>query len=132
MNDDPQQTASHETSDETVNDAHAVVASPISFFERYLSVWVFLCIAAGISFGQFFPSSFHFIASLEIANVNLVVGLLVWIMIIPMLMKIDFAALPLVRQHVRGIAVTLFVNWLVKPFSMAFFATVQTFLRRPK
>jgi ACR3 family arsenite transporter len=119
MNDDPQQTASHETSDETVNDAHAVVDSPISFFERYLSVWVFLCIAAGISFGQFFPSSFHFIASLEIANVNLVVGLLVWIMIIPMLMKIDFAALPLVRQHVRGIAVTLFVNWLVKPFSMA-------------
>ena len=119
MNDDPQQTALHATSDEIVTDTHADVASPISFFERYLSIWGFLCIAVGISFGQFFPSSFHFIASLEIANVNLVVGLLVWIMIIPMLMRIDFAALPLVKQHVRGIAVTLLVNWLVKPFSMA-------------
>ncbi len=99
--------------------AHEETINPISFFERYLSVWVFLCIVAGISLGQFFPSSFHFIASLEIAKVNLVVGLLVWIMIIPMLMKIDFATLPLVKRHVRGIGVTLFVNWLVKPFSMA-------------
>jgi len=113
MNDDPKQTALHETSTD------AELASPISFFERYLSIWVFLCIAVGISLGQFFPNSFHFIASLEIANVNLVVGLVVWIMIIPMLMKIDFAALPMVRRHVRGIGVTLFVNWLVKPFSMA-------------
>jgi len=113
MNDDPKQTALHETSTD------AELASPISFFERYLSIWVFLCIAAGISLGQFLPSSFHFIASLEIAKVNLVVGLLVWIMIIPMLMKIDFATLPMVRRHVRGIGVTLFVNWLVKPFSMA-------------
>ena len=86
MNDDQKQTALHETSDETVNDAQADMASSISFFERYLSIWVFLCIAVGISLGQFFPNSFHFIASLEIANVNLVVGLLVWIMIIPMLM----------------------------------------------
>ena len=91
----------------------------MSFFERYLSVWVFFCIVTGIALGQFFPQSFHFIASLEIAKVNLVVGLLVWIMIIPMLMKIDFASLPLVRRHIRGIGVTLFVNWLVKPFSMA-------------
>ena len=94
-------------------------SNSITFFERYLSAWVFLCIVAGISLGQFFPSSFHFIASLEIAKVNLVVGLLVWIMIIPMLMKIDFATLPLVKRHLRGIGVTLFVNWLVKPFSMA-------------
>ena len=91
----------------------------MSFFERYLSVWVFFCIVTGIALGQFFPQSFHLIASLEIAKVNLVVGLLVWIMIIPMLMKVDFASLPLVRRHIRGIGVTLFVNWLVKPFSMA-------------
>lgn len=91
----------------------------MSFFERYLSVWVFFCIVTGIALGQFFPQSFHLIASLEIAKVNLVVGLLVWIMIIPMLMKVDFASLPLVRRHMRGIGVTLFVNWLVKPFSMA-------------
>ncbi len=91
----------------------------LSFFERYLSLWVFICILVGISLGQFFPQSFHYIASLELANVNLVVGLLVWVMIIPMLIKIDFGSLPLVRQHVRGIGVTLFVNWLVKPFSMA-------------
>ena len=103
-----------------------LVASPdtsaplaMSFFERYLSVWVFFCIVTGIAIGQFFPQSFHLIASLEIAKVNLVVGLLVWIMIIPMLMKVDFASLPLVRRHIRGIGVTLFVNWLVKPFSMA-------------
>ena len=91
----------------------------LSFFERYLSLWVFICILAGITLGQFFPQSFHLIAALEIAKVNLVVGLLVWVMIIPMLIKIDFGSLPLVRQHVRGIGVTLFVNWLVKPFSMA-------------
>ena len=91
----------------------------LSFFERYLSLWVLVCIVAGITLGQFFPQSFHLIASLEIAKVNLVVGLLVWVMIIPMLIKIDFGSLPLVRQHVRGIGVTLFVNWLVKPFSMA-------------
>ena len=103
-----------------------LVASPdtsaplaMSFFERYLSLWVFFCIVTGIALGQFFPQSFHLIASLEIAKVNLVVGLLVWIMIIPMLMKVDFASLPLVRRHIRGIGVTLFVNWLVKPFSMA-------------
>ena len=91
----------------------------ISFFERHLSVWVFFCIVTGIALGQLFPYSFHFIAAVEIAKVNLIVGLLVWIMIIPMLMKIDFASLPEVRRHVRGIGVTLFVNWLVKPFSMA-------------
>lgn len=91
----------------------------LSFFERYLSLWVFICILTGITLGQIFPKSFHLIAALEIANVNLVVGLLVWVMIIPMLIKIDFGSLPLVRQHVRGIGVTLFVNWLVKPFSMA-------------
>ncbi len=104
----------------TLTDTAANQQVPVlSFFERYLSLWVFICILTGITLGQFFPQSFHYIASLELAKVNLVVGLLVWVMIIPMLIKIDFGSLPLVRQHVRGIGVTLFVNWLVKPFSMA-------------
>ena len=94
--------------------------TPMSVFERYLTVWVFLCIVAGITLGQFFPSVFQSIGSLEIAQVNLPVGLLIWVMIIPMLIKVDFGALSQVRQHVKGIGVTLFVNWLVKPFSMAF------------
>lgn len=91
----------------------------MSVFERYLTVWVFLCILAGIALGQFFPVVFQAIGSMEIAKVNLPVGLLIWIMIIPMLIKVDFGALHEVRQHVKGIGVTLFVNWLVKPFSMA-------------
>ena len=94
--------------------------APMSVFERYLTVWVFLCILAGIAAGQRLPGLFQAIGRLEVAHVNLPVGLLIWVMIIPMLMKVDFAALHEVRQHVRGIGVTLFVNWLVKPFSMAF------------
>jgi arsenite transporter len=94
--------------------------SAISFFERYLSVWVLLCIAVGIVLGQVFPLIFQAIGRMEFAQVNLPVGLLIWVMIIPMLVKVDFSALHEVRQHVRGIGVTLFVNWLVKPFSMAF------------
>ena len=89
-------------------------------FERYLSIWVFICIVAGIAFGQAMPGVFQAIGRMEIAQVNLPVGLLIWVMIIPMLVKVDFGALHEVRQHVRGIGVTLFVNWLVKPFSMAF------------
>lgn len=93
--------------------------APMSVFERYLTIWVFLCIIAGIGLGQFLPDVFKAIGRMEIAQVNLPVGLLIWIMIIPMLVKVDFGALHEVRQHVRGIGVTLFVNWLVKPFSMA-------------
>ncbi len=89
-------------------------------FERYLTLWVFLCIVAGIALGQLLPGVFQAVGRLEVARVNLPVGLLIWVMIIPMLVKVDFAALHEVRQHVRGIGVTLFVNWLVKPFSMAF------------
>ncbi|WP_444542813.1 ACR3 family arsenite efflux transporter [Iodobacter fluviatilis] len=96
-----------------------IAAAPMSFFERYLTIWVFLCIVVGISAGQLFPRVFHAIGKLEVAQVNLPVGLLIWVMIIPMLIKVDFTALHEVRQHVRGIGVTLFVNWLVKPFSMA-------------
>ncbi len=92
----------------------------MSIFERYLSLWVFLCIAAGIALGQFLPGLFQAVGRMEVAQVNLPVGLLIWVMIIPMLVKVDFGALHEVRQHLRGIGVTLFVNWLVKPFSMAF------------
>ena len=91
----------------------------MSVFERYLTVWVFLCIVAGIGLGQFLPAVFQAIGRMEVASVNLPVGLLIWVMIIPMLVKVDFGALHEVRQHLRGIGVTLFVNWLVKPFSMA-------------
>ena len=93
--------------------------APMSVFERYLTVWVCLCIVAGSALGQFFPNVFQAVGRMEIAQVNLPVGLLIWIMIIPMLVKVDFGALHEVRQHVKGIGVTLFVNWLVKPFSMA-------------
>jgi ACR3 family arsenite transporter len=93
--------------------------APMSVFERYLSLWVLLCIAAGVVLGQAFPTLFAAVGHLEVAQVNLPVGLLIWVMIIPMLVKVDFSALHEVRQHVRGIGVTLFVNWLVKPFSMA-------------
>ncbi|NTW50987.1 MAG: ACR3 family arsenite efflux transporter [Chlorobiaceae bacterium] len=92
----------------------------MSVFERYLTVWVFLCILIGIALGQFLPGLFQAIGRMEVAQVNLPVGLLIWVMIIPMLVKVDFGALHEVRQHVRGIGVTLVVNWLVKPFSMAF------------
>ena len=92
----------------------------MSVFERYLTVWVFLCIVVGIGLGQLSPGAFQAIGRMEVAQVNLPVGVLIWVMVIPMLMKVDFAALGEVRQHMRGIGVTLVVNWLVKPFSMAF------------
>ena len=91
----------------------------MSVFERYLTVWVFLCIVVGIALGQLLPGPVQVIGGLSIAQVNLPVGMLIWIMIIPMLLKVDFGALGLIRRHVKGIAVTLFVNWLVKPFTMA-------------
>ena len=91
----------------------------MGFFERYLSLWVAACIVVGIALGQWLPEVFQLIGSWEVAQVNLPVGGLIWVMIIPMLVKVDFAALHEVKQHVRGIGVTLFVNWLVKPFSMA-------------
>ena len=100
--------------------AKAAAGAPMSVFERYLTVWVFLCILAGIALGQTLPGVFQAIGRMEVAQVNLPVGLLIWVMIIPMLVKVDFGALHEVRQHVRGIGVTLFINWLVKPFSMAF------------
>jgi arsenite transporter len=91
----------------------------MSTFERYLTLWVALCIVLGIALGHLFPEVFQAIGGLEIAQVNLPVAGLIWLMIIPMLVKIDFAAIREVGQHWRGIGVTLFINWAVKPFSMA-------------
>jgi ACR3 family arsenite transporter len=99
----------------------------MSLFERWLTLWVFLCIVAGIALGQWLPAPFEALGRMEVASVNLPVGLLIWVMIIPMLLRIDFAAMGQVRQHWRGIGVTLAINWLVKPFSMALLAWV--FLR---
>jgi len=91
----------------------------MNLFERFLSLWVAFCIVAGVALGQLFPAFFQSIGGMEVAQVNLPVGLLIWVMIIPMLVKVDFGALHQVKQHWRGIGVTLFVNWAVKPFSMA-------------
>lgn len=91
----------------------------MSTFERYLTLWVGLCIVVGIALGHVFPGFFQTIGALEVARVNIPVAVLIWLMIIPMLLKIDFSALAEVGRHWRGIGVTLFVNWAVKPFSMA-------------
>ena len=97
-------------------------ASPLGFFERYLSLWVFLCIIAGTLLGLAAPAATQAIGALEIAQVNIPVGVLIWVMIIPMLIKIDFSALHEVYEQRAGMAVTLTINWLIKPFTMAFFA----------
>ncbi|MBF0665492.1 MAG: ACR3 family arsenite efflux transporter [Brevundimonas sp.] len=94
----------------------------MNLFERYLTVWVILCIGVGIGLGWLFPGVFAALASAEVAKVNLPVAVLVWAMIVPMLMRIDFGALGQVSRHWRGIGVTLFINWAVKPFSMALLA----------
>ncbi|MCA3132638.1 MAG: ACR3 family arsenite efflux transporter [Betaproteobacteria bacterium] len=99
----------------------------MGFFERWLSLWVLLCIAAGIALGEAVPGLARTLGALEVAKVNLPVGLLIWVMIIPMLLRVDFGAVGQVSRHWRGIGVTLFVNWAVKPFSMALLGWV--FLR---
>jgi ACR3 family arsenite transporter len=96
----------------------------MSTFERFLSLWVALCIVAGIALGHIAPHLFAGIAGAEVAKVNLPVAALIWLMIVPMLLKIDFGALAQVREHWRGIGVTLFINWAVKPFSMALLGTI--------
>lgn len=103
-----------------VSDAAVPAAKPaMTTFERYLTLWVALCIAVGIAIGHWLPGPVQAIGAMEVAQVNLPVAVLIWLMIIPMLLKIDFAALGEVKQHWRGIGVTLFINWAVKPFSMA-------------
>src|SRR5512135_2929164 len=99
--------------------AKQAAGAPLGFFERYLTLWVFLCIATGIGLGQVLPTAFQAIGRLEVAKVNLPVAVLIWLMIIPMLLKVDFGALHRLREHWKGMAVTLFINWAVKPFSMA-------------
>ncbi len=99
-------------------------AQSMSIFERYLTVWVALTLVAGIALGQVFPGPVQAVGGMEVAQVNLPVGVLIWVMIIPMLLRIDFGALGQVRSHLRGIGVTLFVNWAVKPFSMALLAWI--------
>ncbi|MFB8828775.1 ACR3 family arsenite efflux transporter [Azotobacter sp. CWF10] len=101
--------------------AARAAGAPLGFFERYLTLWVFLCIVAGTLLGLFAPAASQAVGALEIAQVNLPVGVLIWVMIVPMLMKIDFGALHEVRRQKAGMGVTLFVNWAVKPFSMALF-----------
>lgn len=93
----------------------------LGLFGRYLTLWVALCIAIGIALGSAYPTPFQVIGGMEVAKVNLPVAILIWLMIVPMLLKIDFGALHRVREHWRGIGITLFVNWAVKPFSMALF-----------
>jgi ACR3 family arsenite transporter len=99
--------------------AKPAAGAPLGFFERYLTLWVFLCIATGIGLGQVLPSVFQTIGRLEVAKVNLPVAVLIWLMIIPMLLKVDFGALHRLGEHWKGIGVTLFINWAIKPFSMA-------------
>jgi len=96
----------------------------MGFFERYLTLWVGICIVAGVELGHFFSESFQTLGRMEYVKVNIPVALLIWVMIIPMLLKVDLHALVGVRKYWRGVGVTLFVNWMVKPFSMALLAWV--------
>jgi len=102
-----------------MTETNVAKTAPMNLFERFLTIWVFLCIVAGIVLGQVLPGPIQTIGKMEIARVNIPVGLLIWVMIIPMLVKIDFGALHQVKEHWKGIGVTLFVNWAVKPFTMA-------------
>jgi ACR3 family arsenite transporter len=112
-------------SESTITAGNPLVPKPaMGMFERYLTLWVALCIVAGIALGQMVPAVFHVIGNATVAQVNLPVAVLVWLMIVPMLLKIDPAALREVGQHWRGIATTVGVNWLVKPFSMALLAWI--------
>ena len=95
---------------------------PMGFFEKYLTLWVAACILIGVSAGYLLPELFRFIGKIEISNINLPVAVLIWLMIIPMLIKIDLRALKEVKKYARGIGVTLFINWGIKPFSMALLA----------
>jgi arsenite transporter len=104
--------------------APSIKALSMGLFERYLTLWVALCIVVGIALGRLIPGVFHLLGAAEVAHVNLLVAVLVWLMVIPMLLKIDLAALGTVGAHWKGIAATVGVNWLVKPFSMALLAWI--------
>lgn len=102
--------------------ARQASGAEMGFFERYLTLWVFLCILMGIGLGHVFPGLFHAVGAMEVAQINLPVAGLIWLMIVPMLLKIDLGELRGVARHWRGVGVTLLVNWGIKPFSMAFLA----------
>jgi ACR3 family arsenite transporter len=104
--------------------ARRAAGAQMLFFEKYLSVWVALCIVAGIALGRLLPQVFDTLGAMEIARVNLPVAVLIWLMILPMLLKIDFHSLAEVQDHWRGVGVTLFINWCIKPFSMALLAWI--------
>lgn len=99
-------------------------AQPIGFFERYLSVWVALCIAAGIGLGSLFPRLFQTMASFEYGSVNFIVAVLIWLMVYPMMVSVDFSSLKRIRERPKGLIITLMVNWLIKPFTMAGFSVL--------
>src|SRR5713226_4154407 len=104
----------------SVADVSSRRAAPsLGTFERYLTLWVALCILAGIVLGRLLPARMQVLGRMTLAEVNIPVAVLIWLMIVPMLLKVDFAALHRVAEQWRGIAVTVGVNWLVKPFSMA-------------
>ena len=111
-----------ETSTTAAPAPRAAARPALGVFERYLTLWVLLCIAAGMALGHALPGLTAAVARMEVAQVNLPVGALIWVMVIPMLVKIDFAALAQVKAHARAMGVTLFINWAVKPFSMALLA----------
>lgn len=94
----------------------------LDFFERYLTVWVGLCIVVGITLGKLFPDAVNALSKMEVSHVNLPIAILIWLMIYPMMIKIDFSAILKVGEKPRGLLITLFINWIVKPFSMAFLA----------
>jgi ACR3 family arsenite transporter len=121
----------------SANESHHPEKSDIGFFERYLSVWVALCIAMGVALGNQFPGLFLTVASWEYASVNLVVAVLIWAMVYPMMVAIDFASLRQIHRRPKGLVITLVVNWLIKPFTMAglgvlFFEIVFADLIDPK
>ena len=93
--------------------------SPLGFFGKYLSIWVSLCIITGILLGNIFPFIFQFIADLQYENVNVIVALLIWVMIYPMMVQIDFSSLKNLGDKPKGLCITLIINWLIKPFTMA-------------
>lgn len=95
------------------------VASPLSFFERYLSLWVLLCIVTGVTLGSLLPEVFQLLAGLEYGSVNFVVAVLIWFMVYPMMVSVDFTSLKRIHERPKGLIITLVVNWLIKPFTMA-------------
>lgn len=111
----------------TANSTTPATAKRLNFFERYLSLWVLICMGVGVALGKLFPDTIAVLSSLEFgkgSQVNIPIAVLIWLMIYPMMLKIDFGSLAGVTKRPKGLLVTLFVNWLVKPFSMAFFAWV--------